>query len=215
MEILCMDNPILTIVTLHWVTPKREETFKRCVESIQHLIDSGDVQHLVTYDEIGRGYQGSCQLMVEHKDEAIGHFVWTLDDDDTLALPTICEHLKRIKTESDPDLIMVRGTLHKMLLPRQNLWDAKDIMVYKINTTGLPLFIMKNWVFREYIHNVALRNDHNHDFDIMAAWQRDMPIRKFRIAWLDEIMVRQRENETLQERQQRILQQSKYGKHLR
>jgi hypothetical protein len=188
-------TPILTIVTRHWVTPEREESFRKCCESIQHLIEAEQVQHLVTYDTVGLGWKGSCQLVVDKREEALGDYVWFLDDDDTLECRDLPDKLIKIKRFDDPDIIIARAQLRQMLIPVDKLWIKKNFRVLQINQCGLPNFIMKNWVFQEYIHNVALRNEYNHDFDIMKAWQRDDGEKHFKVYYMGDVLVKQRVQE--------------------
>lgn len=191
-------KPILSIVTRHWTA--RPESFERCRESISHF-NQQKIQHFVTYDEVGLGYKKSCQLVVDCKSEVIGDYVWLLDDDDYQICDDLPEILEQIKIEHNPDIIIGRIASHGKpcyagkIFPRDSLWNKKDLMAFKIHEAGLPLLIMKNSIFQEYIHNIALRNDHDHDWDIVEAWQRDMPQRKFKVYFLDKVLSIQRYKE--------------------
>jgi glycosyltransferase involved in cell wall biosynthesis len=158
-------------------------------------VDAGEVQHLVTYDRIGLGYRGSCELVVAHKGEAVGDYVWFLDDDDVLFEKNLSDIVRKIKIFDAPDIIIARVGLRDKLIPVDALWYKRDFRILKICNVGLPNFIMKNAIFKEYIHNIALRNEYTHDYDIMKAWQRDDPERHFKVYYLDTVILKQREGE--------------------
>ena len=67
-----------------------------------------DFIHTLIVDDVGRGIAYATEQMARYAPSLVGQYIFVLDDDDMLTLPTFVAGLKQIAVLNAPDLIMIR-----------------------------------------------------------------------------------------------------------
>jgi hypothetical protein len=125
----------LTILTR--AHPARPRCLERNIKSVKSQTD-GDIQHLLLRPEIEprdtspSSYEAAIQagpLIHWAAPKVHGRYVMTLDDDDRIRTPDFVRELKAIADAADPDMIIFRCALGARIVPPDDYWAARSIVV--------------------------------------------------------------------------------------
>jgi hypothetical protein len=98
-------------------------------------------------DETGKGLFYANSQIYANRLNALGTYVYILDDDDFLVSKFFISDLKEIHKKINPDVIIAKGYIGEQLLPGSKAW--KQGFVTR-GTIGSPNFIVKNELFQEH-----------------------------------------------------------------
>lgn len=105
---------------------KRPAMLKRHEESLRLQTDSDWLRTLVVDDKT-RGVAWAVGNLATV--EAVGDYVWVLDDDDLCCRPTLVAELKEIEERIQPDVIMVKAYHAKFgTLPSMANWTSRPVL---------------------------------------------------------------------------------------
>lgn len=116
--------PFLEILTR--TIPGREWLLERCQESVGLLRDPDYVQRVIR-DEKVRGVSWANRNYATI--EAVGEWVWLLDDDDLCSDADLIAKLRWVIAKENPDVILMR-TVHGRwgVLPDRERWGQRPVM---------------------------------------------------------------------------------------
>ena len=185
-----MKEPILTIVTRHMVG-KRTKQLERLQGSLS-IVRQDMSQNLIIPDSVQAGLYESAKLMVAQKEEAKGYYVWILDDDDICSYPALPYHLETIRQDYDSDVIVVKHLIRKFegtehILPEEKIWVERNFQGFVRGNIGCPGFIVKNWIYKEFIHHFAINIKSCLDWHYLAAVRDAILKDGLSTYWLDAI----------------------------
>lgn len=173
---MSVDQPFMTIVTR---TCRRPEAFARNCESVEAQTDQ-DIQHLVLVDRIGRGIHLANKRFHTHRNFVRGEWVYILDDDNYLVDPTFVAEIRRISSELDPELIMVKGQWpHELVLPE--VW--KSSRVPPLCGVDAGNFVVRVDPWKTHIHLFGL-DERGGDHRVLKSLFDS----RLRIHWFDRIV---------------------------
>jgi len=139
---------------------KRKIVFRRMLESIACMRNK--IQFMVIPDDKEIGHKYVSRLLINKREEAIGKYIWFLDDDDVCTCPQLPEIVLRIDACLSPDLIMTRSMIfHHGIFPLDIYWK-KDIGIYPIKAVSIMTPIVKRDIFIKAITNIE---GHTHQVD--------------------------------------------------
>lgn len=126
-----MNKPFLSIVTR---CHRRPVMLEKNIHSVAMQTDK-DIEQVFLVDFVGRGLLWANKQLFEHRDKAVGDYIYILDDDCLLICPEFVELLKET-AKTKPSVIMVRSKrpqLAPKLLPRDNIWGHRERLPMKAN----------------------------------------------------------------------------------
>lgn len=105
---------------------KRPGYLKRCTESLHKLTDRDWTQRVLVDDAIRGVAWANHNLSTV---DAVGEWVWVLDDDDLCCYADLLADLRQIEAAQHPDVVMVRSFHgNHGMLPPELLWGQRPIM---------------------------------------------------------------------------------------
>lgn len=123
----------------------RPTMLQRNLDSLQAQTDPDWTRRLVI-DDAARGVAWAVANLSTV--EAVGDYVWALDDDDVCARPELVAELRTIAQTADwPDVIMVRAYHEKFgLLPNNENWQRRPLL----GNVGTSCYIVRRDVWNAY-----------------------------------------------------------------
>ncbi len=152
--------------------PQRATLLQRCNESLLLLTDTDWTQRVIVDDQ-GRGVAWANRNLGTI--EAVGEWVWVLDDDDLCSNADLIGLLRGVVAAEQPEVIMLRS-YHGVhgLLPPMELWGQRPILT-KI---GPSCVVVRGDIWN--LHRGAWPASYAGDFwFINALWEASR-----RFAWL-------------------------------
>jgi hypothetical protein len=144
---------------------------------------SGDWIQVVHRDAAGRGVDWANGQMATIAGHLTGDYIWILDDDDECIDELFVATLKRVASQHNPDVIMVKMD-HGIygILPDVASWGLEPIKAH----IGCSAYVVRREVWQRYAHAWQGAN-YSSDFDFISAIFDDTSLV---IYWLDLVASR-------------------------
>ena len=126
-----------------------------------------DFVHTLLVDDAGRGIAWATENLARYAPRLVGDYVFLLDDDDLLTLPTFVAGLKEIAVLNAPDVIMVRMDHGAGRILPSARWGKSP----RVSEIGCSAFVVRRDVWQAHA-GAWLPGEYISDFKfINAVWQ--------------------------------------------
>ncbi len=140
-----------------------------------------DFVHTLLVDDAGRGIAWATENMAAYAPRLVGDYVFVLDDDDVLTLPTFVAGLKQIAILNAPDVIMVRMDHGAGRILPSARWGKSP----RVGEIGCSAFVVRRDVWQAHAH-AWLPGEYISDFKFISAVWQSRPV----VYWWDVVASR-------------------------
>jgi len=169
-------RPFVTLFTRCY---KRPKALAVCNASVE-LQSVQDYQRVFIVDEIGRGLEWADAQFYERRHEALGRYVYMLDDDNILAHANVIEKWRWVTTLTGCEVMMFKaGYADLGILPQDDCWMQPPAhgRISPLNA------LVSRELFLKHIDK--WRGAYVGDFEYLQAVMADETAS---IVWLDDVM---------------------------
>ena len=126
-----------------------------------------DFIHTLIVDDVGRGIAYATEQMARYAPSLVGSYVFVLDDDDMLTLPTFIAGLKQIAVLNAPDVVFVRMDHdYGRILPSAR-WGKSP----KVSEIGVSAYVVRREVWQAHA-GAWTPGKYTSDFEFIdSIWQ--------------------------------------------
>jgi hypothetical protein len=140
-----------------------------------------DFVHTILVDTERKGIAWATENLARHAPRLVGDYVFVLDDDDMLILPTFVAGLKQIATQHNPDLIMVRMDHGGGRILPAARWGKSP----RVSEIGISAFVVRREWWKRHAH-AMIPGEYTSDFKFIESIWVSYP----EVFWWDTVASR-------------------------
>lgn len=150
------------------------------ITSVRKQAESGEIQHLIVEDEVGRGVAWAQENLRNEVAFVKGDYVLLLDDDDFLVDANLVYGLRRQVLDA-PEIIICKMNMGDgRILPDADHWGERP----ERGHIPCSSYIVRRDVWNEHVADFAPKYDGDFDF-IDAVWKHGHPFQ-----WWNNVVAR-------------------------